>query len=462
MHLAKKIVGTVVPLASLHSKRFPQYGMFETGELFLDWLGETGQSAWQLLPLHETQLERGSKTRHVSSPYKGYGIGLDPTYLSDLAKKRRPNNAQLQIFQQENAYWLTDYALFCALRDRFETDDWTSWDEPIRTRNALAIEKAKKDLAARIRNHTVEQWQTHYAYASLRNKAKQKEIFLIGDLPYYLGLKSPLVWTHQALFQLTKDWTMLRVSGILGGPKAYFGRQLWGHPLYQWGSQSQNKNIITFWKIRLRYLAKLFDVVRLDHATGFFSYGSLDPNNSSHDTVESGPGFPVFKELAAYLQTVGLGVFAEGTLAIKDSPKETIAKLDIWGIRIFRYGLNEKINEVVNKYAHIESYPPNTVAYTTTHDTQPLMGYLALLTLSQKKLLAKYAHVPFINNDKRLVMLIRQAIIDSKSKIVIIPIQDWLLTEDRINTPGTENETNNPNWRYRLSIPVERLPLVTY
>lgn len=463
MHLAKKIVGTLVPLASLHSNRFPQYGMFETGELFLDWIRETGQSAWQLLPLHETQLERGSKTRHVPSPYKGYGIGLDPAYLSRLAKKRRPNDRQLQMFQHENAYWLTDYALFCALRDRFQTDDWTSWDTPIRKRNALAIEKAKRELAAQIRNYMVEQWQAHYAYALLRNKARQKEIFLIGDLPYYLGLKSPLVWMHQSLFDFTNDLKMLRVSGVLGGPKAYFGRQLWGHPLYHWGSQSRNEAIIVLWKKRLQYFAKLFDSIRLDHANGFFSYGSLDPKNAAHDTWELGPGFSVFKEIVTYAQTIGLHVYAEGISVIKvHSPEEALAKLDVWGVRILHFAFNEKIKEVIDKYALIGSYPPHTVAYTTLHDTQPLMEYLALLTIPQKKVLAKRAHIPFMNNDKKLAILFRQAIIDSKAKIAIIPIQDWLLTEDRINTPGTEKEKNDPNWHYRLTTPVEQLPIVSF
>ena len=253
---------------------------------------------------------------------------------------------------------------------------------------------------------------------------------------------------------------MLRVSGILGGPKAYFGRQLWGHPLYAWGLLSQNERVITLWKKRLRFLALLFDIVRLDHASGFFSYCSLDPTDPAHDTLEPGPGFPVFKEIITYCHMVRLRPYAEGIET--KAPKEALAKLRVGAIRIFRFAYNEKINEIVGKYANIASYPPNTTAYTALHDTEPLMGYLVLLTSEQKKLIARIASVGYSSNSKTLVVRLREAVVNSPSRMVIIPIQDWLLTEDRINIPGTEKAKDDPNWHYRLSVPVEQLPQITF
>jgi len=462
MDKAKKIIGTLTPLDSLHSIQFPQYGRFENGELFLDWLKKSGQSAWQLLPLHETQLELGSKEKHVASPYKGYGIGLNPKYLSDLSKDNIPTDTQLQVFQEENADWLNDYSLFCAIRDRFETDDWTKWDEPIRKRDGVEWEKIKQELNPQINTYIVEQWQLHKSYTALREKAKQYGIFLVGDIPYYLGIKSPLVWANQSLFDIADDYRMHRVSGIPSGEKEYFGRQLWGHPLYHWGSEFQNQHVIDLWKIRLRYLAQLFDSVRFDHAHGFFLYGSLDPENSAGDTWESGPGFSVFKEIISYAKDFGLHTYAEGTSKIREhSPKEELSKLDVWMIRILSYGINEKTNEVIEKNALVDSYPPHTVACTSIHDTEPLVGYLQILTPSQKKILAELNSIPFNADDKKLAVLFRQKVINSTAKIVIIPLQDWLLTKDRINTPGTEREKNDPNWHFRLNIPVEKLVIAT-
>jgi 4-alpha-glucanotransferase len=84
---AEKRLGTLVPMAALRSLQNHEHdqGTFDDGALFLEWLQQSHQSLWQLLPLHTTQLERGSQIKHVPSPYKGYGIGLDPKYLSQKA-----------------------------------------------------------------------------------------------------------------------------------------------------------------------------------------------------------------------------------------------------------------------------------------------------------------------------------------------------------------------------------------
>jgi 4-alpha-glucanotransferase len=122
MSLKKKRIGTVLPMTSLVSKN-AQAGTFAAGEEFIDWLAKSKQNAWQILPLHQTQLEKGSKTKHIPSPYKGYGVGLNPRFLSSGASQ--PSTEQLTKFIKNNNYWLENYALFCALRDQFETDDWS-------------------------------------------------------------------------------------------------------------------------------------------------------------------------------------------------------------------------------------------------------------------------------------------------------------------------------------------------
>lgn len=432
--------------------------MFETGEVFLDWLAKSGQSAWQLLPLSETQLEPGSKDIHVPSPYKGYGIGLDPKHLSDEAKNVYPNDTQLEAFQKKHNDWIFDYALFCALRDYFETDDWSLWDDEIQKRNSKIIEQFKEKLATEIQKYITEQWQAHLSYLSFREKAKAKNIFLIGDIPFYIGFKSPLVWANQDVFDLAKDRSMRKISGSLQRSNAYFGRQVWGHPLYVWNNPSSFAKILTLWKTRLSYSGGLFDIVRLDHAIGFFHYGSLDPNDPSLDEKKPGPGFAAFSELVNFTRAIGLAIYVEDAAVELKELRHAMKALRIGGVRIFRFALNERRNIIEPDYAYPARYPAKTCAYTSLHDTEPLMGYIKILTSKQKKLLAKTANVTYSQNDKELAVRFRQAVIDSPAQSVIIPIQDWLLTEDRINIPGTEREKGDPNWHYQLAAPVEQLP----
>ena len=459
----QKIIGTLVPVSALRSNKQSEkdWGTFETGLYFLNWLSKTHQSAWQLLPLHETQLEKGSATKHVPSPYKGYGIGLDPKYLplSAKAQKRKSANG-IEKFSKDNKEWIEDYALFCALRDHFGTDDWRKWDENLRGRKKPALDYYSKLLRREIEQHTLVRHRLYMEYAKLRRKAKKLKIKLVGDLPFYISVNSPLVWAHQDAFQIEKDGSLNKVSGIPDTPSAHFGRQVWGHPLYRWGKETQNAKVVNFWKIRLHYLSTLFDSIRFDHAKGLFEYGVIHPNNEKVDQYVKGPGLAVFEELVSYSQRIRLTIFAEDSGENLSEIRKSLAKLKIPGIKILRFALNEKKEKINREYAQIAAYPKLTVAYTTTHDTEPLLGYLNKLSVGQKKSLSKATGVKYDPIGKIFAERLRRAVIESPADVVIIAMQDWLLTLDRINIPGTEKEVNDQNWQYKLKIPVEELPSI--
>lgn len=450
-----------MPLSSLSSTKQKKndQGTFETGLLFLDWLKKTGQSAWQLLPLHQTQLEKGSSIKRVPSPYKGYGIGLDPKYLSSSAKVKISKN-EINKFVQENKYWINDYAFFCALSDYFKTDNWKEWDTGLRTRNRKVLDKWSQKLRKEIDRYIFLQCLLHNEYEKLKHKAKKLNISLIGDLPFYLPVQSPLVWAYQDLFQLGIGGGMKYVSGVPDGPSAFFGRQVWGHPLYKWGTKKQNDKVVTFWEMRLRYLAKLFDSIRIDYAKGFIVYGSMDPKNKKNDSSKEGPGYNIFKKLVQFCKQCGLWIYAEDNGQNIKELQKFMKILEIPGIKIFRFAFDEKKNKINKEYAEASNYPKNTVAYTTTHDTETLVGYLQKLTEEQKQRLSIVSKIAYYPDIKKFAKKIRDTLLRSPAKIVIIPIQDWLLTTDRINIPGTEKEVNDQNWQYKVEIPIEDLPII--
>ena len=66
--------------------------------------------------------------------------------------------------------------------------------------------------------------------------------------------------------------------------------------------------------------------------------------------------------------------------------------------------------------------------------------------------------VEYSADETLLASRLRGAVLASPARYSIIPIQDWLLTRDRINVPGTERPTGDRNWRYRMDVRVERLP----
>src|SRR5258706_181528 len=456
---SQKIIGTLVPLSALFSSTYPKEdkGTFSAGFAFLNWLKKTNQDAWQLLPLHETQLEP-TGNNHVPSPYKSYGIGLSPKYLPEEYKKLIPAQKELDDFTTIHKNWLPDYALFCSLRDEFLTDDWREWEFPLRSHDPGAILLWREKLKDSIDKYIRIQFLLHQAYDKLHTYAKQLGIVLIGDLSFYLSVKSPLVWANQQIFQIKKDGSMPYVSGIPDTNKTHFGRQVWGHPLYNWEAKDVRAESISFWKTRMSYQASLFDVIRFDHANAFFEYGEIDPENKENDKYKKGPGIKIFEELVGFANSLGLRLFVEDSGEDLRNLRKSMLRKNIPGIKILRFALDERKNRLNSKYADFEHYPHETVLYTTTHDTESLLGFLNNLTPLQKQKLANAAHIAYDSDNKIFAKIIRDGVLSSHNQMVIIPIQDWLLTTDRINIPGTELPINDPNWHYSLNIPVEELP----
>ncbi len=449
-----KIIGTLLPLSALNAPN-----RFSEGLVFLNWLKKTGQQAWQLLPLHETHLEKDSQTKHVSSPYKSYGIGLDPQYMR-IHTKEKIDRKEYQEFKRKNNFWVFDYAFFCALRDFLRTDNWTMWPKEIRDREPGTLHHWSRKLSTDINRFIEQQFLLNKQFNTLRKSAKQKNILLIGDLSFYLPLESPLVWMNRELFRINSDGSYSVVSGIQRRPDSPYGRQVWGHPIYSWGTTSSNKGIIKLFDKRLRYLASLFDIVRLDSVNAFFRYSIIDIENERNDTVATGPGKKVFNRILSAAQKYNLSVFAEDAGAELSTLRNILKQENIPGIKIFRYSFNNILGIFIDYYLNLKNYPVNSFAYTTTHDTETLIAWLTILTREQKQYIARKLHIQFSVNDRTFARILRQKIIDSPSRIVIIPMQDWLLTTDRINIPGTEKEINDTNWQYKLDIPIEDLPLV--
>ncbi len=469
--IGKKIVATSVPLFSIHSRfqKLQDYGTIQSGSYFIDWIKKAGLNGWQMLPLSETQLENGSATVHVPSPYKGYGVGIDPRYLSGKnsniqvrsSKQGQNKNSQnfkardLQGFIFENRDWIEDYGIFCALRDHFGTDDWREWDDGLSTRDKKVLENWRRKLTSKIDEHIFRQFLLHKDYEVLRKKARKLGITLIGDLPFYISLKSPLVWANQDAFVLGKNKKMDVVSGIPDSSTSLFGRQIWGHPVYDWENK---KKVLKLWEIRVNYCSKLFDLLRIDYAKGLFIYGVINIKNEKKDKFIKAPGENVFREIIKICEKNDVKIFAEDLGSKTEQLNKFLKKTKIAGVKVLRFAYDRKRKKVIAKYANTKSYPKNSVAYTTVHDAETLIGYLKILKISEKQRFASAVGVDYSSDDYEMAISLRKKIIESNASTIIVPIQDWLLTSDRINVPGTEKEIGDRNWRYELKIPIEKLP----
>ena len=289
------------------SRRLPSpYGVGDVGpsaSRWIDLLQTSGQSWWQCLPLGPTGY--GNSPYQAMSSFAGNELLISPEWLfedgllapTDCARPPPPNRQSttarrfhskakcwrrhggisasrpqqdlkvaFEQFCHDQAHWLDDFALFCALKARYNGVYYLQWPIELVERAPAALAQARSELASQIQEVCFAQFLLFRQGARLREHARVKGVHLIGDLPFFVSPDSSDVWANPELFLLDENRRPRFVAGV---PPDYFSRQgqLWGNPVYDW----DNLRRTGFrWCIdRLRALLAHVDVVRLDHFRGF-------------------------------------------------------------------------------------------------------------------------------------------------------------------------------------------------
>ena len=262
-----RAAGILMPITSLPSP----YGIGTLGQTardFIQFLGKSGQTYWQILPICPTGY--GDSPYQSSSTFAGnpYMIDLNDLVLEGLLQradfenfswgdepekidyklqyeqrfvvlKKSVGNVStnmadsLSAFFQTEAYWLDDYALYMAVKNHFGGTAWSQWPEPVRLRDTNKFEELKTTLAEDILFWKTIQFLFFHQWNKLKAYASQHHIQIIGDLPIYVSEDSADVWAHPEQFQLNEE---LRPTEISGCPPEGLSEdgQLWGNPLFNW------------------------------------------------------------------------------------------------------------------------------------------------------------------------------------------------------------------------------------
>lgn len=255
--------GILLPITSLPSP----YGIgcfSREAYEFIDYLKKAGQSYWQILPLGPTSY--GDSPYQSFSTFAGnpYFISLedlieegvltreecaqaDPEVQEDsidyakLYEERYPllrlayersdisKNADFVRFCQENDWWLSDYALFIAVKARFGGKAWTKWAQDIRLRWGNALDYYRRELYFDIEFHKYLQFTFFKQWSRLKAYANRQGIRIIGDIPIYVAMDSADAWANPSLFQLDENNRPLAVAGCPPDGFSATG-QLWGNP----------------------------------------------------------------------------------------------------------------------------------------------------------------------------------------------------------------------------------------
>ncbi|MCS6803117.1 MAG: 4-alpha-glucanotransferase [Chloroflexota bacterium] len=334
--------------------------------------------------------------------------------------------------------WLEDWALYAALREHFGGRPWTAWDPALRSRQPEALTAWRERLADRVDYHRFVQWVFFTQWHRIRQRANERGIWILGDLPIFVAHDSADVWAQQDLFFLDERGEPTVVAGV---PPDFFSKtgQRWGNPLYRWDMLAARG--YDWWIARLRAMLALVDLVRIDHFRGFESYWEVpaDAPTALNGTWRPGPGKAVFEAMEAALGPLpiiveDLGLITPEVIALRDA-------LGYPGMKVLQFAFTDV---PANPYLPFH-YERNAVVYTGTHDNDTTTGWYASATETERDLVRRYLGVPGTDIAWDFIRLA----LASVAELAIVPLQDLLSlgSEARMNVPGQAEG----NWTWRVA-----------
>jgi len=471
--LSQRRAGVLLHISSLPSSTY-------VGDLgseayrFVDFLSSIGASVWQTLPINMPHADNSpyqclsafagnpdfislenlqsqglltkkdlsrfitNKTDLLAKAYLAFFKQVEQ--LDSSAAKEQIN---FKKFCKKQANWLNDFALFLALRNKFNQAGWQFWPDEYKNRDAKTLKQARKELAQEIEIIQFTQFVFFTQWLALKAYAAAKQVYLFGDIPIFVAYDSADVWAQPHLFKLDENKNMEVVAGV---PPDYFSvtGQRWGNPHYNWDAMAVDG--YSWWVSRMATQNALFDIVRIDHFRGLESAWEIP---ASEDTAINGqwvlaPGEALLAAIINALPKICL--VAEDLGIITPEVDALRHQYNLPGMKILQFAFSGQED---NPYLphHIEQ---NSVAYTGTHDNDTTLGWYNGLDEQQQELVQAYIALSHLEHHEISMPadLINMAF-ESDANLAIIPMQDILALDSshRMNTPGT----SSGNWHWRFN-----------
>ncbi|HJD22093.1 MAG TPA: 4-alpha-glucanotransferase [Candidatus Gemmiger faecigallinarum] len=439
---------------------------------FVDFLADAGQRFWQILPV--------CPTGYGDSPYQSFSTFAGNPYLIDLDdlaadgllspgdyrnidwqsppdrvnysvlyQKRYPvlrraaaalladPPAEYAGFCRSQAGWLPDYALFMALKDENGGRPWTLWEPALHRRDPAALAAARARLAGDVAFWQAVQYLFFRQWRALKQYANGRGVSIIGDLPIYVALDSVDVWADPSQFQLDGQLEPVEVAGCPPDGFSATG-QLWGNPLFDWAAMERDG--FAWWIRRIRHVCGIYDVVRIDHFRGFAGYyaipfGSADARGGRW---RPGPGMKLFSAVERALGRQN--IIAEDLGFLSEDVHQLLQDAGFPGMKVLEFAFDSRDGGEYRPH----TYPTHCVAYTGTHDNEPLNGWFSTAPADGVARAAAYLN---LTDGEGWNWGMMRGVWASAADLAVVQAQDVLGLghEARMNTPSTLGG----NWSWR-------------
>ena len=458
--------GILMPVFSLPG----DYGIGTFGREsydFVNFLQESGQKVWQMLPLSQTVFGDSPYQTTADCSFNPYFCDLDDLFEQGLLTQKELNSAKEKVksidygklyvkrtallkkafnrfdcsdefldFVNSKKYY--DYSAFMTAKKVYrELKNFPDW---LKIGNKRLIDEFLLDNAEDFLFYNFTQYVLEKQFFKLKKYANDKGVKLLGDLPLYVALDSADVWKNKKLFLLDEDFKPKKVAGV---PPDYFSidGQLWGNPIYDY--DEMKKDGFKWWKNRLKRSLARYDLLRIDHFRGLDRFWSIPFGESA----KAGEWTKAYGE--EILSSVNRkNLIAEDLGIIDDGVINLLKATGLPGMKVLLFAFDGNPS---NPYLP-QNIKPNSVAYVGTHDNDTAYGYAKSLSKDEFKLFAKSINevlpdgVTKVKTKKDAPSALVEIALSTDANLVILSFADLLGLDNtyRINTPSTVG-----NWTVR-------------
>ncbi len=416
----------------LHPTSLPS-GMIDKDAIrWLDFMQQADLGVWQVLPLGVPQ--------HNLSPYLCYSaFAMNPALLllSD-SEQRNVDERHFDRWQNQQKYWLPDYADYCILKRHHNNQAWYEWPEQYKFRCEEAMQHFRQENKFAVHAIYLEQYRLDQRWQAVKQEASQRDISIFGDMPIFVAHDSADVWANRDCFLLNEDGQPTLVAGV---PPDYFSEtgQRWGNPHYNW--EHLAKTGFEWWLQRMQHHFHLYDIVRIDHFRGLQAVWMIDADcpTAIDGYWQEVPGAELLKAIQERIGNAA--IVAEDLGVITPEVTQLREQFELPGMSVLQFsfdGFEDNPHKPENITAH-------RIVYTGTHDNDTTLGWYNSLETHQQDFVYER-----LKQEKSVAIcdaMINEAM-QTKAAMAIIPLQDFLGldSESRMNTPGVVDD----NWRWRF------------
>ncbi len=395
--------------------------------------------------------------------------------------------ADFRAFQQEGGAALAAFATFEALHEHFSREggafSWHLWPPAMRDPTSDAVAEFARTHAERVAFFQFLQWQAdrQLGRAAAEGHAGGMAIGLYRDLAVGVNPNGAEAWADQEL---------IVPGAAIGAPPDPLSRagQDWGlAPINPLALRRRGfAPLIAALRANMRHAG----ILRIDHVMGLARlYWIPSGCRATAGAYVTYPFRDLLRLVALESRRHGCAIIGEDLGTVPEGFRETMQAANVLSYRVFMF---ERWGD--GSFIPPGDYPPLAAASAATHDLATLKGFwlgcdidwrkrlgiypdaasevtetaerrrdrhLLLDALAREGLLAPERFGEFLSPDDQptYAAALGEAILAylgrSRARLMLVQVEDIAGESEQANLPGTTD--THPNWRRRLSVPLEEL-----